>query len=168
MAGLPLAHQLVGFGIEEIRMRIERAQHVGDRALKHRVVGIHVVGEVALHRFIDLGKLLQACVDVRLGLRGEATGRGQGAEWSPGASGAIACNSTSGDFIVPILLCPGLGLATNRLARPKSFHGNAPSVGANGDQAIQVGAQDQGPVLHGGAPAPGDADGGMSFQNRPR
>ena len=73
MAGLAFPHQRVGLGIEEIRVRIQRAKHVRDRALEHRVVGIRLVGEITLHRFVHLGELLQAGIYIRLRLSEEGS-----------------------------------------------------------------------------------------------
>ena len=69
VAGLTLAHQLVSFGIEEIGMRIQGAQHAGDGAFKHGGVRLHLLGEVGLHRLVDLSEFLDACAHIGVGLR---------------------------------------------------------------------------------------------------
>jgi hypothetical protein len=68
VAGLAFAHELVGFRIEEIRVRVQGAEHGGNRAAKDGVVRIHFVGEVRFDGLENLGELFDACVQVRLGL----------------------------------------------------------------------------------------------------
>ena len=64
VAGLPLAQQRVRFRIEEVGVRIEGAKHGGNRAAVNQMVGIHFIGKVRFYSFVDLRKLLDACVHV--------------------------------------------------------------------------------------------------------
>ena len=52
------------FGIEEIGVRIERAQHPGDGALIDSGVGAYGSGEVLFHHFVDSGELLDAGLEI--------------------------------------------------------------------------------------------------------
>ena len=68
-AALVLAHQGIRLGIEEIRMRIERVQHPGNRTVVDGLVGIHRFGIIVLDEGIDIGELLQAVLDVGVARR---------------------------------------------------------------------------------------------------
>ncbi len=56
--------------IEEVRVRIERPQHLRNRALVDRFIGVDGIGEVFLDGRIDLRELLHARLDVVVGTGG--------------------------------------------------------------------------------------------------
>ena len=64
LAALVLAHQGVRFGIEEIRVRIERVQHARDGAVIDGLVRVDRLGVVLLDDGVDVSELLQAVFDV--------------------------------------------------------------------------------------------------------
>ena len=63
VALLVFAQELVIAGIEEIGVRVERAQHARDGALVDGFIGIHLVGEVLFDQAIDAGEGFQAGAD---------------------------------------------------------------------------------------------------------
>ena len=64
MSLLILTEELVVARIEEIGMRIERAEHAGNGTLIDGFVGIHLVGEVLFDQAVDAGERFQAGADV--------------------------------------------------------------------------------------------------------
>ena len=64
LAALVLAHQRVGLGIEEIRMRVERVQHSRDGPIVDSLVRVDRLGVVFLDDRVDVRELLQAIFDV--------------------------------------------------------------------------------------------------------
>ena len=68
VAGLAFPQQRIRLWIEEIRMRIECAKHARNGASVNGAVRIHLVGEVRLHGFVNLGEFLDARVHIRFGL----------------------------------------------------------------------------------------------------
>ena len=69
LAALVFAHQRVRFGIEEIRMRIERVQHARDGSVVDRLVGVDRLGVVFLDDGVDIRELLQAVFDIGVAAR---------------------------------------------------------------------------------------------------
>ncbi len=69
---LIFAQQRIGFGIEEVRVRIEHAQHAGNRAVVDRFIGVHRLGVVLLHQVVDLRELAQAVADFHVARSGRA------------------------------------------------------------------------------------------------
>ena len=65
---LLLAEEFIRLGIEEVRVRVQRAQHGGNGALVN-LVGIDLVGKVAFNNLVYLRKLLEAGAQILLGLR---------------------------------------------------------------------------------------------------
>ncbi len=63
MALLIFTQELVFARIEEVRMRVERAEHAGDGAFVDGFIGIHVVGEVLFEQAVRAGEGFQAGVD---------------------------------------------------------------------------------------------------------
>ncbi len=49
-------------------MRIQRVEHARNRAFEHDLIRLHLVGEVRLHRFVNLREFLDAGVDFGFGL----------------------------------------------------------------------------------------------------
>ena len=64
LAALVLAHQRVGLGIKEVRVRVERVQHPGDRAVVNGLISIHRLGVILLDESVNIGELLKAVLDV--------------------------------------------------------------------------------------------------------
>ncbi len=64
LAALVFAHQRVGLGIEEIRVRIERVQHARNRSVIDGLVGVHRLGVVVLDQGVNVGELLQAVLNL--------------------------------------------------------------------------------------------------------
>ena len=64
LAALVFAHERVGFRIEEIRVRIERVQHAGNRAVVDRLIGVHRFGVIVLNQRVNIGELLQAVLNL--------------------------------------------------------------------------------------------------------
>ena len=48
---------------------------VGIAPLKYRLIGLDPVGEVRLHRFVNLGEFLDACIHIRIGLGRKVKGK---------------------------------------------------------------------------------------------
>ena len=63
-AALIFAQQGIGFGIEEIRVRVEHMQHARDGAVVDGLVRIHRFGVVLLDDVVHRGELAQAVADV--------------------------------------------------------------------------------------------------------
>ena len=61
---LIVTQRLEIFGIEEIRVWIQRSEHARDGAFVDGLVGTHLVGEVVLYRLVYLGELLDAGLEV--------------------------------------------------------------------------------------------------------
>ena len=73
VAALVFAHLGIGLGIVEVGVRIEHAQHAGNRAVVDGGVGLVAgdgLGVVLLHQRVHVGEGLQAVADLALVLRG--------------------------------------------------------------------------------------------------
>src|ERR1700683_2685352 len=64
LAALVLAHQRVGFRIEEIRVRVKRVQHARDGSVIDSLVRVYGLRVVVLDDGVDVGELFQAVFDV--------------------------------------------------------------------------------------------------------
>src|SRR5579872_523116 len=66
LAALILAHQCIGFGIEEIRVGIERVQHSRDSAVVDRLIRVNRLGIVLFDDGVNIGELFEAVLNLRV------------------------------------------------------------------------------------------------------